>query len=58
MAQIGVVGSGAWGTTMGKLLATVGHDVLIWAHDLKIVDDIKIVLVLPAEIDVNPGDGL
>ncbi len=31
--RIGVIGVGAWGTTIAKVLAENGHSVLIWAHN-------------------------
>jgi glycerol-3-phosphate dehydrogenase (NAD(P)+) len=30
--RIGVIGAGAWGTTLAVGLAEAGHDVLLWAH--------------------------
>ncbi len=33
MERIGVVGAGAWGTTLAKLLAEKGHSVSLWVHE-------------------------
>lgn len=33
MERIGVVGAGAWGTTLAKLLAEKGHPVILWAWE-------------------------
>src|SRR5215471_16731854 len=32
MASIGVIGSGAWGTTLAYLLANKGYETLLWEH--------------------------
>ena len=37
MARIGVVGAGAWGTTLGDMLARKGHDVSLWALEPEVV---------------------
>ncbi len=31
--RIGIIGSGTMGRTLGKLLATLGYDVLFGSHD-------------------------
>ena len=36
-----VIGSGAWGTALAKILAENGHEPVIWSHDEKIADDIN-----------------
>ncbi len=33
MTQIGIVGTGAWGTTLGILLARTGHRTILWSRD-------------------------
>jgi glycerol-3-phosphate dehydrogenase (NAD(P)+) len=33
MERIGVVGAGAWGTTLAKLLAEKGHSVMLWVWE-------------------------
>ena len=37
-----VVGAGAWGTALGDLLASAGHDVRIWAYEPDVVDSINV----------------
>jgi glycerol-3-phosphate dehydrogenase (NAD(P)+) len=32
MAAVGVIGSGAWGTTLALLLANEGAQVMLWEH--------------------------
>jgi len=32
MAQVGIVGTTSWGTTLAILLGRSGHDVTIWAR--------------------------
>ncbi|TMF43684.1 MAG: glycerol-3-phosphate dehydrogenase, partial [Chloroflexi bacterium] len=32
MAAVGVIGSGAWGTTLAILLANEGAQVMLWEH--------------------------
>ena len=36
MAKIGVIGCGAWGLTLAKLLCQNDHEVLVWCHDEKV----------------------
>jgi glycerol-3-phosphate dehydrogenase (NAD(P)+) len=36
-----VIGSGAWGTTLAKILSENGHDALIWSHDENISQEIN-----------------
>ena len=36
-----VVGAGSWGTTLAAMLADKGFDVLLWAHEEKIVEQIN-----------------
>ena len=36
MPTIGVIGAGSWGTALAKVLAESGHDVTLWAHDLRV----------------------
>ena len=40
-AQIAVIGSGAWGTAVAKLIAEKGKDVVIWSHEEDTRDDIN-----------------
>ncbi len=39
--DIGVVGGGSWGTALARLLATNGHDLMVWAHGPEVVDQIN-----------------
>ncbi|MDD3800537.1 MAG: 2-dehydropantoate 2-reductase N-terminal domain-containing protein, partial [Novosphingobium sp.] len=39
--KIGVVGAGAWGTALAQMLASDGREVLIWALEPDVVDDIN-----------------
>lgn len=39
--RIGVVGAGAWGTTLADLLARKGLDVTLWAREPEVVDGIN-----------------
>ncbi|MDR3341777.1 MAG: NAD(P)-dependent glycerol-3-phosphate dehydrogenase [Treponema sp.] len=32
-ANIAVLGAGAWGTTVAKVIAEKGHEVILWCHD-------------------------
>ncbi|MCI1914285.1 MAG: NAD(P)-dependent glycerol-3-phosphate dehydrogenase [Bifidobacteriaceae bacterium] len=41
MAQITVLGAGAWGTAFGQVLADAGNKVTMWAKESHIVDDIN-----------------
>lgn len=36
-----VVGAGAWGSALADLLARNGHDVVLWAYETDVVDDIN-----------------
>lgn len=49
--RIGVVGAGAWGTTLADLLAREGHDVTLWVFEPAVVESIgrshRNVLYLP-----------
>ena len=38
--RIGVIGAGSWGTTLADLLASNGHDVIIWAREPEVVQSI------------------
>jgi glycerol-3-phosphate dehydrogenase (NAD(P)+) len=39
--KITVVGAGAFGTAMAVVAARCGHEVLIWAHDPTVADEIN-----------------
>ena len=34
--RIGVIGGGSWGTALAKLLAELGHDVVLWCHNSEV----------------------
>ena len=37
MANVTVLGAGAWGTAFGQVLADAGNDVMMWAIEPEIV---------------------
>jgi glycerol-3-phosphate dehydrogenase (NAD(P)+) len=39
--KIGIVGGGAWGTALGQTLRRAGRDVLLWALESEIVEEIN-----------------
>ena len=39
--SIGVLGAGAWGTALAQMLASDGREVLIWARERELVDEIN-----------------
>lgn len=41
MSRIGVLGAGSWGTTLADLLARRGHEVVIWAYEPEVVQQIN-----------------
>ncbi|EDL48638.1 NAD(P)H-dependent glycerol-3-phosphate dehydrogenase [Erythrobacter sp. SD-21] len=38
---IGVLGAGAWGTALAQMVASDGSDVLLWAREAELVDEIN-----------------
>jgi glycerol-3-phosphate dehydrogenase (NAD(P)+) len=40
--KVAVIGAGAWGTAIGKVLADCGHEVWLWAHEKEVVEDINL----------------
>lgn len=40
-AKVGVIGAGAWGTALAQMLASDGRNVLLWARDTSLVDEIN-----------------
>ena len=40
-AQIGVIGAGAWGTALAQAMASDGSEVLIWAREDELVEEIN-----------------
>ena len=41
MADVGIIGAGAWGTALGKVLAAHGNRVSLWAYEKEVVDAIN-----------------
>ncbi|MFP4375536.1 MAG: NAD(P)H-dependent glycerol-3-phosphate dehydrogenase [Spirochaetales bacterium] len=41
MAEVGIIGAGAWGTALGKVLASHGNRVSHWAYEQEVVDAIN-----------------
>ncbi len=41
MARIGVLGTGSWGTTLGLVLSSNGHDVTLWEFDATQADAVR-----------------
>jgi glycerol-3-phosphate dehydrogenase (NAD(P)+) len=41
MGTIGVIGAGAWGTALAQAMASDGSDVLIWAREAELVEEIN-----------------
>lgn len=39
--QVGVLGAGAWGTALAQMLASDGRDVLLWAREPELVEEIN-----------------
>lgn len=42
MATVAVIGAGAWGTALACHAARVGHDVVLWAFEREVVDDVNV----------------
>ena len=41
MKKVAVLGSGAWGTTLGQVMCDSGQQVLIWGRNKKVVREIN-----------------
>lgn len=39
--RFGVIGAGAWGTALAQTLARAGHDVLLWARETDVVEEVN-----------------
>jgi len=39
--NVGIVGAGAWGTALARLLSNVGHLVTLWAYESEVVESIR-----------------
>lgn len=42
MDKIAILGSGSWGTALGKILAEKGYNVFIWGRNKNVIEDINI----------------
>ena len=40
-ARVGVVGAGAWGTALAQMLASDDREVLLWAREPELVEEIN-----------------
>ena len=40
-ARVGVIGGGSWGTALAHLLATQGHDVVMWSYEEEVATAIR-----------------
>jgi len=40
-ASVGVIGGGSWGTALAHLLATQGHEVVVWAFEEEVVRAVR-----------------
>mgnify|MGYP003348840624 CR=1 FL=1 len=41
MSKVTVIGAGAWGTTLAQVLSDAGNDVILWARNQGVVDEIN-----------------
>jgi glycerol-3-phosphate dehydrogenase (NAD(P)+) len=41
MTRVAVLGAGSWGTTLGDLLCARGDEVVLWAHEPEVADEIN-----------------
>src|SRR5690606_25588118 len=41
MKRVGIIGGGAWGTAIAKVISEQGGDVELWAHEPEVVDAIN-----------------
>jgi glycerol-3-phosphate dehydrogenase (NAD(P)+) len=39
---VGVIGAGAWGTALAQMLASDGRDVLLWAREEELIEEINV----------------
>ncbi|MCL1786196.1 MAG: NAD(P)H-dependent glycerol-3-phosphate dehydrogenase [Alphaproteobacteria bacterium] len=39
--KVGIIGAGAWGTALACGIARIGHDVVLWAFDLALAQDMQ-----------------
>ena len=41
MSKIGIIGAGAWGTSLAVAMRRAGNDVILWAHEMETVESIN-----------------
>ena len=41
MSRVAVVGAGSWGTTLAAVLTENGHDVVLWAREPEIAEQVN-----------------
>jgi glycerol-3-phosphate dehydrogenase (NAD(P)+) len=41
-AKVGVLGAGAWGTAVAKVIADKGNEVVLWSHEQETAEDINL----------------
>ena len=41
-AKVAILGAGAWGTAVAKAIADKGIEVVLWAHEAQVADDINL----------------
>ena len=42
MSRIGIIGAGAWGTSLASVLQRAGNDIVLQAHEAETVDSINV----------------
>lgn len=47
MSKIGILGTGTWGTALGRMLANTGHNVVMWSAIAKEIDNLSSTRIHP-----------
>ena len=47
LSRIGILGTGTWGTALGRMLANTGHDVIMWSAIEKEIDSLSSTRIHP-----------
>ena len=47
LSRIGILGTGTWGTALGRMLANTGHDVVMWSAIGKEIDNLSCTHIHP-----------
>ena len=47
MSEIGILGTGTWGTAISRILANAGHNVVMWSAIVKEIDNLSSTYVHP-----------